>query len=498
MAGKTEFSQTQQLTQQQTLQQRISAQQLLVVSLLELNAQELEKRIQDELIDNPTLEDDDIDRSNAGDDEPIESDSDDDTTLELDGESMGSIEDRDDTYDDDNDDSSDYRSERAEMREEIPIDAGTSFLEQLEQQLREQPLDEEQQKIGLFLIGLLDYDGWLHTPLEEIVELLAFRADIDTSVNELEDVLHYIQQFDPPGVGARDLQECLLIQLDRKEPSPSIELAKLILTSCIDDFTKNRRDRIVTTLGISKEEADKAFDELTHLTPHPGLALTEHNKDDEKAIIPDFIMDSADEDAQPILNSTHNHELHVSGDYQRLMKEQAEKGTPDQKREATFWLQKISSAQNFIMAIKQREKTMSDIMQAIYKLQKDFFITGDESTLKPMILKDVEELSGYDSSTVSRMSDKYIQTNDGLYPLKFFFSNRRVKVGGDDSGEYVFSKEVLDALRSLIDSEDKSSPYSDDRLSDMLKAQGFNIARRTVAKYRDRMGVPIARMRKRF
>ena len=236
------------------------------------------------------------------------------------------------------------------------------------------------------------------------------------------------------------------------------------------------------------------------ISPSTGLSYgdTISQLAEQGIIIPDFIMDSADEDAQPILNSTHNHELHVSGDYQRLMKEQAEKGTPDQKREATFWLQKISSAQNFIMAIKQREKTMSDIMQAIYKFQKDFFITGDESTLKPMILKDVEELSGYDSSTVSRMSDKYIQTNDGLYPLKFFFSNRRVKVGGDDSGEYVFSKEVLDALRSLIDSEDKSSPYSDDRLSDMLKAQGFNIARRTVAKYRDRMGVPIARMRKRF
>lgn len=497
MAEGTDFRATEWQQEQLTQQQRLSAQQLLVVNLLQLNTQEIEERVRMEVNDNPALEEghSDEEEFETGDEEDTYED--DDDTAELDGSSLGSTADVEADYDDDNDNSSDYSSGSQAMREEIPVDAGTSFFEQLTEQLGEQPLDERKQGIGMFLIGMLDDDGWLRQSIEELVEILAFKYYIDTDVAEVTEVLQCIQQFDPAGVGARDLQECLLLQIDRKEPSALVQLQRDIVTRCFDDFTNNRWERIASTLGVTREDADAALAELVKLNPHPGTSLSEAVGRGMQQIIPDFIMDSDDENAIPMLDSGGVPTLHVSSDFRRMLKEQSQSGTAAQKEAARFLQQKIDSAQSFIQAVNQRERTLNTIMKAIYILQKDFFLTGDESQLKPMILQDVEDISGYDISTVSRVSNsKYVQTPFGTYPLKFFFSNRRVKMGGEDSDIYLNVNDILDALQAIVASEDKAQPYSDEKLAELLAAKGFNVARRTVAKYRDHLSIPTARMRK--
>lgn len=468
---------------------------MLVVSLLQLSTQEMEDRVRTEILDNPALEEGSADESPIDD---AADDSDDDITDELEGDSMGTTADADLEFDDDNDNSSDYQTGReTSPREEIPIDAGISFFDLLKEQLGEQPLTDQQQAIGLFLIGSLDDDGWLRKSIHEIVEVLAFKADIDTTADEVEGVLHVIQQFDPAGVGARNLQECLLLQLDRKD-GQQVVMARRILTECFDDFAAKRWDRIPDVLGISKEEADAALAELTRLNPHPGSSLSEMVGKGMQQLVPDFVMDSEGDEAVPVLNNGGLPTLRVSSEFREMLAAQSKNGTPAQREAARFLQQKIDSAQGFIQAVRQREQTLNAVMRAIVKIQKDFFQTGDEEALKPMILQDVEAASGYDISTISRVSNtKYIQTRFGIFPLKYFFSNKRVKVGGEDSETYINLNDVLKELKALIDGEDKSSPLTDDKLAALLNEKGFNVARRTVAKYREALSIPIAKMRRR-
>ena len=513
-----------QIEQQQELltqQQRLSAQQMLVVNLLQLSTQEMEDRVRAEVLDNPALEEGlPDDRPDTDDDRADDDRADSDITDELGGESMGSQADREGEYDDDDDGSSDYLTSGGGNagRDEIPIDAGTSFFDLLKEQLGEQPLSEKEQAIGLFLIGSLDDDGWLRKSIDEIVEVLAFKADIDTTADEVEHVLHHIQQFDPAGVGARNLQECLLLQLDRREgqnqdyqtgrltdwqmqdsttTTPEVEeVARRILTECFDDFAAKRWDRIADTLGVGADIADRALTELTHLNPRPGSALSEMVGRGMQQLVPDFIMDQESDETVPVLNTAGLPTLHVSSEFRSMLAAQSQNGTPAQKEAARFLQQKIENAQGFIQAVRQREQTLNAVMRTIVALQHDFFQTGDEGMLKPMILQDVADRSGYDISTVSRVSNtKYVQTRFGIFPLKYFFSNKRVKVGGDEAESYINLNDVLKALKTLIDGEDKSAPLTDDRLAALLTAQGFNVARRTVAKYRDKLGIPVAALR---
>lgn len=512
-----------QIEQQQELltqQQRLSAQQMLVVNLLQLSTQEMEDRVRAEVLDNPALEEGlPDDRPDTDDDRTDDDRADSDIIDELGGESMGSQADREGEYDDD-DGSSDYQTSGGGNagRDEIPIDAGTSFFDLLKEQLGEQPLSEKEQAIGLFLIGSLDDDGWLRKSIDEIVEVLAFKADIDTTADEVEHVLHHIQQFDPAGVGARNLQECLLLQLDRREgqnqdyqtgrltdwqmqdsnaTTPGVEVvARRILTECFDDFAAKRWDRIADTLGVGADIADRALTELTHLNPRPGSALSEMVGRGMQQLVPDFIMDQEGDETVPVLNNAGLPTLHVSSEFRSMLAAQSQNGTPAQKEAARFLQQKIENAQGFIQAVRQREQTLNAVMRTIVALQHDFFQTGDEGMLKPMILQDVADRSGYDISTVSRVSNtKYVQTRFGIFPLKYFFSNKRVKVGGDEAESYINLNDVLKALKTLIDGEDKSAPLTDDRLAALLTAQGFNVARRTVAKYRDKLGIPVAALR---
>jgi len=493
----THNAQIEQQQELQTQQQRLSAQQMLTISLLQLSTQEMEDRVRAEILDNPALEeggDDDSLRDREG-DETV----DDDTTDELDGDTMGTTADDEREFDDD-DNSSDYQSgASATPREEIPIDAGVSFFDLLREQLGEQPLSDREHAIGLFLIGSLDDDGWLRRSIDEIVELLAFKADVDTTAEEVEKVLHYIQQFDPAGVGARNLQECLLLQLDRRdEADTATALARRILTECFEDFSTKRWDRLPLALGVTKEEVDKALSELTHLNPHPGSALSEMVGKGMQQLVPDFVMDMDGDDVTPVLNNGSLPTLRVSSEFRDMLAAQSQNGTPTQQEAARFLQQKIDSAQGFIQAVRQREQTLNAVMRAIVSIQKDFFETGDEEHLKPMILQDVEEVSGYDVSTISRISNsKYVQTRYGIYPLKYFFSNKRVKVGKDDTEMYINHNDVLKELKALVDNEDKSDPLTDDKLAALLAEKGWNVARRTVAKYRDVLGLPVAKMRRR-
>ena len=486
--------QIEQQQELQTQQQRLSAQQMLVVSLLQLSTQEMEDRVRTELLDNPALEEGAPDDSlmDEAADEPM---GDDDITDELVGDAMGTTADTDTELDDDNDYSSDYQSGgETTPREEIPIDAGISFFDVLKEQLGEQPLTDKEEAIGLFLIGSLDDDGWLRKSIPEIVEVLAFKADIDTTADEVERVLHVIQQFDPAGVGARNLQECLLLQLERGEEQ---QVARRILTECFDDFAAKRWERIPDALGISKEEADKALIELTRLNPHPGSALSEMVGRGMQQLVPDFIMESEGDEVVPVLNNGGLPTRHVSSEFREMLAAQVRNGTPAQREAARFLQQKIDSAQGFIQAVRQREQTLNTVMRAIADIQKDFFQTGDEEALKPMILQDVEERSGYDISTISRVSNtKYVQTRFGIFPLKYFFSNKRVKVGGADSETYINLNDVLKELKALVDGEEKSHPLTDDRLAALLTDRGFHVARRTVAKYREMLSIPVAKLRR--
>ncbi len=473
----------------QTLTQKLSPQQIQFIKLLQIPTVELETRIEEELETNPALEE--------GPEQPEESS---DQSDEMD-EKIETNDDEISFEDYLHDDYSGYKmqgdgSNPDEEDREMPIATSTSLNEQLIDQLGFLKLDERQKKIGEQLIGSIENDGYIRRDLEAIINDLAFSMNIETDIDEIEEILRKIQTFDPPGIAARNLQECLLLQLERKaDHYHEVDLGIRIIEDCFADFTKKHYDKIMKKLNIEDEEELKAaINLITKLNPKPGgsssgeIVKTQY-------LIPDFLLTNDNGKLELTLNSRNAPELKISRSYSEMMDTYDKSNKKDKKLKetATFVKQKLDAARWFIDAIKQRQQTLLNTMRSIVNFQYDFFITGDEGKLKPMILKDIANDIKMDISTVSRVANsKSIQTEFGIYPLKFFFSEGI----STDSGDDVSSREVKQQLKGLIDDEDKKKPLSDDKLEKLLNKMGYNIARRTVAKYREQLNIPVARLRK--
>jgi RNA polymerase sigma-54 factor len=378
---------------------------------------------------------------------------------------------------------------------EIPFSAPSSLHEQLITQLNFLKLDERQRIIGEQLIGSIENDGYIRRELTAIINDLAFSQNIETDFDELEEILRKIQSFDPAGIAARNLQECLIIQLERKEhpDDPAVQHALAIIQDCFEEFTKKHYPKIQKRLNLDEEEIKEAVQLITRLNPKPGgvadgLVLTQY-------VIPDFILVTTGGKFEILLNSKNAPELRISRSYSELFDTYDKSDKKDKKLKETvsFVKQKLDSAKWFIDAIKQRQNTLLRTMEAILQYQTPFFVDGDEAALRPMILKDIAERIDMDISTVSRVANsKSIQTEFGVFPLKYFFSEGIAT----DSGEDVSNREVKSVLQGMVDAEDKKRPLSDDKLVKMLNKKGYNIARRTVAKYREQLQIPVARLRK--
>lgn len=483
-------------TQSQQQVQTLSPQQILVVKLLELPTVELEERIHSELLDNPALEEGK---------EPSEESEHEDNYDEGAGE--------EDNTDYNNEDLSlgDYRSEddipdyklqennrsQDDKPEEIPFSDSISFYETLKEQLDMQNLTSEEKQLGEYLIGSLDDDGLLRKSMDTLIDELAIYQGISTTPEKLEHVLSIIQDFDPAGIGARNLQECLLLQIKRKEDSPLKQIEYDIISKCCDDFTKKNKEKILQKLNITEEQYNKAVAELVKLNPRPGSSMGEAIGKNFQQIIPDFIVETEEDGSINLsLNNKNIPELRLSREFTDMLEEHT-RNKANQSKESKdalmFLKQKVDAAQGFINAVKQRQQTLLSTMQAIIDLQRPFFQEGDESLLRPMILKDVAERAHLDISTVSRVSNsKYVQTNYGIYSLKFFFSDGYTT----DTGEELSVREIKRILKECVTNENKEKPYTDDELADILKSKGYPIARRTVAKYRQQLNIPVARLRR--
>jgi RNA polymerase sigma-54 factor len=475
---------------QQKLLQKLSPQQIQLMKLLQVPTANLEERIKEEMEENPALEQeeekhDEFEESkdefseNAEEnfEEPDGSENDYDNIdisdyVQEGDDEIADYKLRDDNYGSDDDD-----------KKTIPFKTETSFYETLLDQLGLLKLDEKEHRIAEQIVGSID--GYLRRETSAIVDDLAFRQNIMTTDEEVESIIKKIQQFDPPGVAARDLQECLLLQLNRmQDEGKNVTIAIKAISKYFDEFTKKHYEKIQRGLDLNDEQLKEVMQQITRLNPKPGGNVGEINKA-ESYVVPDFF----------IMNSRNAPELRISEGYRDMLKEY-DRGTKKDKRQkeaVLFIKQKIDSAKWFIDAIKQRQHTLLDTMTAIMNHQHDFFLTGDQTTLRPMILKDIAEKTGLDISTVSRVANsKFVQTEFGTYRLKFFFSESL----STESGEEVSTREVKKILSDLIEAENKKKPLSDEHLTEMLQQKGYNIARRTVAKYREQLNIPVARLRK--
>jgi RNA polymerase sigma-54 factor len=476
---------------QQKLLQKMSPQQIQLMKLLQLPTIALEQRIKEEIEQNPALEDssdsnDDDADDNSFDDETPEGDSRDDFDL---SEYISDDDEPAYKYQANN-----YSSDDEER--EIPISMGQSFQELLLTQLGLQDIDDHAYIVAENLIGNLDESGYLSREISSIVDDLAFTQNISTTEEELKVLLKLIQSFDPPGVGARNLQECLLLQIKRKNrATPSIVMAEILLDKYFDEFSKRHFDKILKKLEITEESLKSAVNEILKLNPKPGNSANESQRT-AQSVIPDFILNSNDGNLELSLNSRNAPELKISRMFTEMLKTYSDnkKGADREQKDAVMFVkQKLDSAKWFIDAIKQRQNTLLFTMQAIIDYQKEYFLTGDETKLKPMILKDIAEKVGVDISTVSRVANsKYIQTSFGTLLIKSFFSESLQ----NDSGEEVSTKEIKKILQECIEAEDKKDPLTDDALMKVLKTKGYNIARRTVAKYREQLNIPVGRLRR--
>jgi len=476
----------QQLTQK--LEQRLSPQQIQLMKLLQVPTMELDQRIKQEIEENPALEEgtDEVEDEFDNQEDDYDDDSDGNDEFDL-----------SDYLDDD---VADYKtqtnnSSKDDEERVIPLSGEQSFQEKLTEQLHLLDLDDKQFMIADVLIGNLDESGYLNRDLEAIVDDLAFALNVDTTEQEVEEILLLIQELDPAGVGARNLQECLLLQIKRKQDGDIVRYtAKKILENHFEEFTKKHYEKIAKKLEIEDEDLKEAIDEILRLNPKPGGSMRETAKNYQQ-IIPDFMLFENDGRLELSINGRNAPELKVSKDYESMLRSYAEgaKSSKADKEAVTFVRQKLDSAKWFIDAIKQRQQTLLLTMDAIRHYQEAYFLTGDETKLKPMILKDIADMVGLDISTISRVANsKYVQTNFGIYPLKYFFSESL----STDSGEEVSTREVKKILADSIEGEDKRNPLTDEKLMELLNEKGYNIARRTVAKYREQLNLPVARMRK--
>lgn len=488
---------------QQKLLQKLSPQQIQLMKLLQVPTANLEERIKEELEENPALE-----LSEEGHDDGQM----DDTGLEYDA---NADEDADpdgsqDEYDNidiseyiqDEDEPGDYRlrdDNHPEMDEgrSLPFSVEASFHEYLLEQLGMVDLTEEERRIAEQIVGSIDEDGYLRRESESIMDDLAFRQNIHVSRSEVEQLIQRIQQFDPPGIAARDLRECLLLQLRRKQAEAgdaSLDTAIRILDRYFDEFTKKHYERIQRSMNLDEEGLREAIGHILRLNPKPGGNIGDAN-DGQTYVIPDFFIVNTGGSLELTLNSRNAPDLRISEGYRDMLRDYDKGSKKDrrQKEAVMFIKQKIDAAKWFIDAIKQRQNTLHLTMGAIMQHQREFFLNGDETLLRPMILKDVAEATGLDISTVSRVANsKFVQTEFGTYRLKFFFSESL----STDSGEEVSTREVKRILSDLVQAESKRKPLSDERLTELLQEKGYNIARRTVAKYREQLNIPVARLRK--
>jgi len=478
---------------QQKLLQKMSPQQIQLMKLLQVPTVELEQRIKEELEENPALEE------GREDDEDILTEPQEEE-FESDGEESAEAEKEFDFSDYmDDDDTPEYKLSVQnhgpdDDEYETPIGAGTTFAEDLLNQLRLRNVTERQMQLSETVIGNLDESGYLQRDIRSMVNDLAFTQNIMATTQELEEVLAIVQDLDPPGVGARDLRECLLLQIRRVENRDYIiELAEKILLSCFDEFTKKHYDKIIKKLDLEEEDLKEAISEIVRLNPKPGGSSKE-NIAKTQQIVPDFLMSVEDDKITIALNQRNAPDLRISPQYKEMI-DTYMKSAPDKKQKEAiqFVKQKLDAAKWFIDAIKQRQNTLLLVMNAITDYQREFFLTGDPTKMKPMILKDIADIVKMDISTISRVANsKYLQTPYGTTLLKPFFSESL----STDSGEEVSTIEVKNILREAIAGEDKRKPLADDKLMAILNSKGYNIARRTVAKYREQLDIPVARLRK--
>ncbi len=472
------------------LQQKLSPQQIQLMKLLQVSTMDLEQRIKEELQDNPALEegDDETEREDQNEMDPEENIDNENDDLDINLE---------DYFDED---TPDYKTQVNNQGKDIeerqtPIGQGSSFQDLLYQQLHFLELNEEEMMIADYLIGNLDDDGYLRRDLASIGNDLLFAQSITTEIVQLEEALRQIQSLDPPGIGARNLQECLLIQIKRAEKKDEInKTAQIIVSKYFDEFTKKHFEKIALRLNQSLDDIKPAIDLILHLNPKPGNAGSDTNKE-VPHITPDFLLSNDNEELKLSLNGKNAPELRISPQYREMLSHYSKVGKKDksQKEAVQFVKQKIDAAKWFIDAIQQRNQTLLICMEAIIEHQRAFFMDGDEAKLKPMILKDIADRVNMDISTISRMANsKYIQTPFGTYLLKYFFSEGL----STDDGEEASSREIKQILKDAIEQEPKRKPLPDEKLMEILNQKGYNIARRTVAKYREQLGIPVARLRK--
>jgi len=478
--------------QQLKLLQKLSPQQIQLMKLLQVPTSELEQRIKEELEINPALEEGD-----AQDDEKFDDEKDD-----FSNEESGNSEENERDYDINDyleDDTPDYKlkaNNHSSDDEEkvVPIAQGESYQDILIEQLNLRNLSERHKQIGSYIIGNLDEDGYVRREIDALVDDLAFSQNIATDEKEIEKVLHVIQHLDPPGIGARTLQECLMLQLKRSDSDDmGTEIAIMVIEKCFEEFSKKHYDKIIKKLHISEDDLKDAIEEIVKLNPKPGGSLKESSKN-IPTIIPDFFIHEENNKLELTLNSRNAPQLKISREYAEMLKDYASKKGDDKSKEAVqFVRQRIDGAKWFIDAIMQRQQTLLLVMNTIMQLQHEYFLTGDETKLRPMILKDIAEIVGMDISTVSRVANsKYVQTHFGTFLLKTFFSESLQT----EAGEEVSAREVKKILSDAIGAEEKKHPLTDDELAKLLKDKGYTIARRTVAKYREQLNIPVARMRK--
>lgn len=490
-------------TLQQKLLQKLSPQQIQLMKLLQVPTANLEERIKEELEANPALE---VEEGNHTDedeytDEFANQTEETETYEEIDGstEDYETVDVTEYLHDDDGE-IADYRTREENYGDDdetrqLPIKNEASFYDIMVNQLGLLTLSDKEKSIAEHIIGSIDQDGYLRRDTNALVDDLAFRQNIDASPQEVEDIIVKIQQFDPPGIGARDLTECLLLQLKRqKQEGKNVDTAITAIEKYFDEFTKKHYEKIQRGLGITEEQLKEVMHQIIKLNPKPGGNIGSVNKA-ESYVVPDFFILNNNGKLELTLNSRNAPELRISEGYRDMMKEydRGNKKDKQQKEAVLFIKQKIDAAKWFIDAIKQRQHTLLDTMTAIMNHQEEFFLTGDETTLRPMILKDIAEKTHLDISTVSRVANsKFVQTEFGTYRLKFFFSESL----STDSGEEVSTREVKKILSDLIEAESKKHPLSDEKLTELLQEKGYNIARRTVAKYREQLNIPVARLRK--
>ena len=478
------------------LSQKLSPQQIQLMKLIQLPTQAFEQRLQEELVENPALE--------SGKEEVENYDAfEDNVNDEYDDYDNEQIKTEDINIDEylSNDETPDYKYQTNNYSDDdedrsMPFAATVTFHQDLINQLNTFILSDEEREIAEYLVGSIDDTGYIRRSLQDIVDDMAFTQGIYTDEKTIEKILHVVQELEPAGVGARDLQECLLLQLKHKTPSDSIDLAIEIIKDQFEAFTKKHYDKLLQKFDISKEQLRKAIDEIEKLNPKPGGSYDGNQKPTEH-VVPDFTIRIVDGELELSLNGRNAPELHVSKDYQEMLQSYkvANEKSSSQKDAVQFIKQKLDAAKWFIDAIRQRQETLYVTMNAIMHYQSEFFLDGDETKMRPMILKDIADMVGLDISTVSRVANsKYVDTPYGTKLIKEFFSESMK----NDQGEDVSTLEIKNILQTVIGEEDKRKPLPDDKLAEILKEKGYPIARRTIAKYREQLDIPVARLRKKI